>query len=136
VLGDLLRSLISALVEQPRISTAEDLRALVQLLVTSGMYADEPTWQHRFQVVADVFFHALGANSARRDADGALPPVVDANLARHVLVPCLRLIIARCTPPSASSVARCSSEPIAAAATAAAAWADSDASAPASPSPA
>jgi hypothetical protein len=133
VLGDLLRSLISALVEQPRISTAEDLRALVQLLVTSGMYADELTWQHRFQVVADVFFHALGANSARRDADGALPPVVDANLARHVLVPCLRLIIARCTPPSASSVA--SSEPIAAAATAAAAWADSDASAPASPSP-
>jgi hypothetical protein len=139
LLGDLLRTAITPLVEQPRISTAEDLRALVQLLVTSGMYADESTWQHRFQVVADVFFHALGANSSRRAEDGSLPPVVDANLARHVLVPCLRLIIARCTPPSASSIAAsaastaASTEPVAAAASVAAAWADSESSVPSSP---
>ena len=100
-LGQLLRTSIDALIAQPRANSTEDLRALVQLLVCSGMYADEPTWQSRFQVVADVFFRALGASSL---APGTpLPPVVDANLARHVLVPCMRLIIARCTPPSASA---------------------------------
>jgi hypothetical protein len=103
-LGLVLRRRLAQTLARPRWQP-DDVRSEMQLVTTSGMYADESTWESRLQLVADVLFGALygtlesGAPSAlARSASSAPPPVTDATLAGYVLVPCLKILTSRCLP--------------------------------------